>query len=282
MDIGTNTSDIKKDIELIYSNTVKNIEQLERKMLIEWWITKKINLGDVFLDCKHILENTRSCYDYIGTMIYQKYPSTNPNNPNFPFFKKRSDFKKYMNKTFPTLNNTSKIYLLIESHQFYATNKGSHFKKFVDLVNKFKHGKLSNCEIRLTNMIELNTLPIKLNNMPKNQKLSLMKDTPPIIQYVTLNLNAELNMSKPSSKILIVTDIILTKNGRLITPNRSVIQGPMQIDPGNVIEKNIGGISLIEFPDIFWKNSSIQIMFFLRKTLRELKNSIREFFVVIR
>ena len=131
-------------------------------------------------------------------------------------------------------------------------------------------------------MIELNTLPIKLNNMPKNQKLSLMKDTPPIIQYMTLNLNAELNMSKPGSKILICTDIILTKNGRLITPNRSVIQGPMQIDHGNVIEKNIGGISLIEFPDIFWKNSPIQIMFFLRKTLQELQNSIREFFFVIR
>ena len=278
MNIGANTSDIKKDIKLTYSNAAKNIQQLEKKMLIDWWINKKINLGAVFLDCKQILEDMKSCYDYIGTMIFQKYPSTSTHNPNFPFFKKRSDFKNYMNKTFPTLYNTNKIYSLFESHQFYATGKGSHFKEFVDLVNKFKHGRLSNCEIRMTHMIELNPLPIKLNNIPHNQKLSLMQHTPPMIEYFTLILNAELSMLKSSSKILIVKDIKLTINGKLITPNGSVIQGPMQIDPGNVIKKNIDEISLIEFPDIFWKNSSLQIIFFLRKTLRELQNSIRKFF----
>ena len=196
---------------------IGDIEDIYKLCLIS---TETVNAKQQYLDSKTLrliqgrlsdrIDLMRAVLDQIAYgIVKENNIQVSDRSTQFPIHcEKKDDFKKFMKKHFPDLENKDiGVYSVLESIQPY--NKKSWLRDFQEISNLVKHRMDEELEYVDRNLICLGNV-----------------NTAQIWDH-TLNVNASLK-GDSSSKGVFFKEIVITENGRLTTDTNTYV-GPRTI-----------------------------------------------------
>ena len=227
---------------------IDNIKEIYRLGLISY---ETINSQQRYLESQTLrlmqgqlsdsIDLMRAVLDHIAYRIVKENNlQVSDKSTQFPIYcQSKNDFKKFMKKHFPDLENKDiGLYSILESIQPY--NKESWLKDFKEISNMVKHRIDEELEYVERNLICVGNV-----------------NTAQIADY-TLQLDATLTYNT-SSKGVFCKEIVITKNGILKTENNSYV-GPRTITVSEVVSLQDPSLNTYTVKILFLKHSKKDFM----------------------
>ena len=106
------------------------------------------------VDIAHALEDLKSIPDYMMRILLDN-EKIHTDNTHFPLYKKsKSNFKRFMSRNYKELKLTNKLYIKLESVQYYNNKSTNNWMKdLTELANPVKHSTLSKIDSKKSEVV---------------------------------------------------------------------------------------------------------------------------------